>query len=73
MSSLRELRILGVHRVVPSVEEFEEALEIQLGSGLAGSELERARESTQAHFNDLFLIELQIQPADGKARGAEMN
>jgi hypothetical protein len=65
-SSLHEFRILGLHPIVPSVEELDEALRIQWGSGLAGSELERARESVKAHFSGLFLIEIQIKPADAE-------
>src|SRR5438552_3073542 len=61
---LRELRILGVHPVVPSSEEFDEALKIQWGAALAGSELERARQSVQDHFGLLFLVEIQIKPAN---------
>jgi len=58
--------------MVPSVEEFEEAIEIQWGSNLTGNELERARQSVQAHFNGLFLIEIQIQPADGELDWSEI-
>ena len=69
---LCELRILGVHPVIPSAEEFDQALEIQWGSGLAGSELERARQSVEEHFSELVLIEIQIEPADGEFDWSEI-
>src|SRR5438552_15213052 len=67
-----ELRILGVHPIVPSVDEFEQALNIQWGSGLTGNDLERARQSVQAHFSGLFLIEIQLQPADAELDWSEI-
>ena len=72
VSSLQELQILGVHPVVPSVEEFDEAVAIQWGPSLVGNELERARESVRAHFSGLFLIEIQIQPADAEVNWSEI-
>jgi hypothetical protein len=63
-TELRELRIRGVHPVLPSSEEFDEALEIQWGAGLEGTELERARQSVKEHFSGLFLIEIEIKPVD---------
>jgi hypothetical protein len=65
-SSLKELQILSVHPVIPSVQEFDEAVAIQWGLSLVGNELERARASVREHFNRLFLIEIQIQPADAE-------
>jgi hypothetical protein len=71
-SLLQELRILGVHPVLPSEEEFEEALAIQWGSNLAGNALKRARQSVHEHYNGLFLIEIQIEPADGEFEWSEI-
>jgi hypothetical protein len=69
-SPLREIRILGVHPV-PSSEEFGQALELQWGAGLAGSDLARAQLSVQDHFSHLFLIEIQIQPANANIDWSE--
>jgi hypothetical protein len=63
---LRDCRILGIHRVVPSEEEFDEALEVQWGQGLTGAELERARSRVREHFDGLCLIEVQFEPADAE-------
>jgi hypothetical protein len=69
---LHEIRILGVHHVLPSSEEFEEALETQWGAGLVGHDLQRARQSVQDHFSRLFLIEIQFEPADADLDWSEV-
>lgn len=66
MSGLRNVTILGVHPVHPSDALFEETLEIQWGPGLEGDELEEAREHVRAHFDGLYLFEVQLDPPDAE-------
>jgi hypothetical protein len=63
---LREIRVLGVHPVVPSATEFAKTLEWQWGSDLSGPALESARRNVQEHYSRLFLIEIKIEPANAK-------
>ena len=63
---LRDIRVLGIHPVRPTEEEFQEALETQWGSNLFKKEMTAARRNVQEHFDDLYLIEVQIQPADAE-------
>ena len=71
-TSLRDIRILGVHPVQPSADEFAEALEILFGSELSGEELEAATQGVRDHFNQLFLIEIQILPPDAEFDWGEL-
>jgi hypothetical protein len=64
MSGLRDVKIVGVHPVHPSDELFQETLEIQWGPDLEGDELEEAREHVRAHFDGLYLFEVQLDPPD---------
>ncbi len=66
MGSIRSLEIIGVHPVVPTGEQFREAVIIQYGDGLAGRELAQAEEQVQAHFAGLYLLEMEIDPPDGE-------
>lgn len=61
---LSSFRILGIHPVEPTADLFEETLEIQWGSDLVGAELERARSAVHEHFAGLYLIEVEVDPAD---------
>lgn len=57
-------RILGIHPVVPTAEEFREAIMILRGEGLEGLELAEAEAHVREHFDGLYLIELQIGEDD---------
>lgn len=61
-----DIRVIGVHRVECSDEEFESAMELMWGSGLSGRDLERARKHTREQFDGLRLIEIEVSPADTK-------
>lgn len=61
---LRDVTILGVHRVEPSQEALDEALELQWGDELQGEELAAARQQVADHFSRLFLIEVRLLPPD---------
>jgi hypothetical protein len=62
--SLRSLQIIGLHRVVPTKEEFREAVAIQWGDDLTGEELLRAEGNVREHFADLYLLEIEVEPAN---------
>ena len=57
-----DIRVLGMHRLDISKEDFEEALRVQWGEGLDAEETARARAATQEHFDRLRLIEIQVHP-----------
>ena len=59
---LRDIRVLGVHQVVPTAEEIAEAVEIQWGDGLSGAALAEAERAVREHFAGLRLIEVQVEP-----------
>jgi hypothetical protein len=62
--SLRSLEIVGVHSVVPTEQEFREAIAIQWGDNLSGERLRRAESQVREHFANLYLLEIEIEPAD---------
>ena len=70
-TQLKQIRILGVHPVIPSPAEFATTLEWQWGSNLAGHELENARQNVQEHYGRLFLIEIKIEPPTAKFNWGE--
>jgi hypothetical protein len=63
-TALQSVRVLGVHHVEPSTEQFNETVEVQWGDGLTGEKLKEAEESVREHYNGLYLIEVQIDPPD---------
>jgi hypothetical protein len=62
--SLHSLEIVGVHPIVPTEEEFREAIAIQWGDNLSGERLRRAESQVREHFANLYLLEVKIEPAD---------
>ena len=54
-STLESLQICGVHRVEPTIEQFDETIEIQWGTGLIGAKLDQARENVREHYEGLYL------------------
>jgi hypothetical protein len=58
------IRVIGLHPVVPTAEEFAMARAIQWGDNLAGEELENANRCVREHFFGLYLIELEVEPPD---------
>ena len=64
--SIKSLRIVGLHPVVPTEDQFREAAAIQWGSrgDLTGAELTEAETQVSAHFANLCLIEVQVDPPD---------
>ncbi len=63
-TALNSVRILGVHHVEPSIEQFNETVEVQWGKGLTGEKLRQAEQSVRDHYDGLFLIEVQFDPPD---------
>ena len=61
-NAILSTRILGVHPVVPTVDEFREAVEILCGEDLEGPELAEAESRVRDHFEGLYLIELHVDP-----------
>lgn len=59
-NSISSTRILGVHPVVPSAEEFREAVEFLYGEDLEAPELADAESRVREHFEGLYLIELHV-------------
>jgi hypothetical protein len=62
--SLLLLEIVGVHPVVPTEQEFREAIAIQWGENLSDERLCRAESQIREHFANLYLLEIKIEPAD---------
>jgi hypothetical protein len=61
---LRSLNVVGVHLVVPTEEEFREAIALQWGDNLPVERLRRAEGEVREHFANLCLLEIEIEPAD---------
>jgi hypothetical protein len=60
---VRSLRVVGVHPVLPTSQQFREAVHVQSGSDLASEELSRAEDRVRAHFGGLYLLEIEVCPA----------
>ena len=63
-SVLLSLKLIGVHPVIPTEQEFQEAVAIQWGNDLTGQERERAEDHVREHFANLYLLEIEIEPAE---------
>jgi hypothetical protein len=61
---LRSLNVLGVHSVVPTEQEFREAVAIQWGEDLTAEQSRRAEGDVREHFGNLYLLEIEIDPPD---------
>lgn len=61
---LRSLQVIGVHPVIPTEQEFREAVTIQWGDDLSVEELVRAEDHVREHFANLYLLEIEIEPTD---------
>lgn len=64
--SPQDIRIVGVHPVPISEQEFDEAVEWMWGSDLHGRQLDEARANTRQHFDGLRLIEIEVTPPDAE-------
>ena len=62
-SAPQSLRVVGVHPVVPTEEQFRGALEIMFGEGLKGRRLAKAEAEVRGHFDELFLVEIAVEPS----------
>ena len=71
MTRVRDITILGVHPVKVSKELFGETLEFQWGAGLAGDALRHACNEVAAHFDSLYLIEVQVHPPNATVEWAK--
>jgi len=65
-SLLKDVVVLGVHRVQISTEEFNSAVAELWGAHLKGEKLAQARMNTWEHFENLHLLEVTIHPADAE-------
>lgn len=63
---LRSLRIIGMHPIIPSADQFREAIEVMWGTGLTGVQVADAERCTREHFSSLFLLEVEIEPPDAE-------
>jgi len=57
------IRVLGIHPVVPTPDEFAAAREIQWGAELVGEAQEQANGAVREHFAGLHLIEIELAPS----------
>lgn len=53
------MQISGVHHYKANEQQFQEAIELQWGSDLTDKELSAAKSNIQAHFDNLYLIEIE--------------
>lgn len=61
---LRAIQVIGVHPILPTEQEFREAIALQWGEDLSGDELHRAEGQVREYFANLYLFEVEIEPAD---------
>ncbi|MBK8914524.1 MAG: hypothetical protein IPM64_07960 [Phycisphaerales bacterium] len=61
-----EIRVVGVHPVPCSAEEFESAVEIMRGSDRTPEERVEDRERVRGHFDGLRLIVIEVAPPDAE-------
>lgn len=52
-----------MHPVIPTNEEFREAMDVMWGKGLEGRRLAEAKKRTREHFETLYLVEIELGPA----------
>lgn len=79
MVAVQSIEIIGAHPVVISEQEFNSAVAALWGNGLTGIERENAEKNVKEHFDDLYLIEIKVNPSDamvdwdmiGQASGLE--
>ncbi len=59
---LDSIRVLGVHPVVPTVQQFEKAVETMYGEGMRRLALSKAKKAVREHFDNVYLLEIEISP-----------
>jgi hypothetical protein len=52
-TTVRSLRVVGVHPIVPTSDQFQETLHLQWGSDLVGAKLSEAEKHVRAHFGGI--------------------
>jgi hypothetical protein len=72
VSPLQDIVVRGVHLVTPNSQEFAIAISILWGANLAGEALALAEDNVRQHFDALFLIEIEVSPADGQFDWAQI-
>lgn len=70
--ALRSLRIVGLHPVIPSDEQFHEAVGIMYGEDLGDEERAAAEAQVREHFANLYLLEMQVEPPGAEIDWAEI-
>jgi hypothetical protein len=58
------IRIVGLHPVEPTSDEFDRVLSILWGDELVGAELQRAQDDVRQHFAGLYLVEIEVRPPE---------
>jgi hypothetical protein len=58
------IRVIGLHPIEATDDEFDLARGIQWGDDLHGEALENANRAVREHFAGLYLIEIEAQPPD---------
>jgi hypothetical protein len=65
-TSVQSLCVVGVPPIVPTSDQFQEALHVQWGKDLVGKKLTEAEEQVRAHIAGLYLLEIEVNPADAE-------
>lgn len=71
-NNVRDLRVLGIHPVEPSDTLFRDTLEKLWGPNLRGAALASARADVRDHFAGLYLISVEVEPADADVDWAQV-
>jgi hypothetical protein len=64
--SLFSLDVIGLHPVSATETELREAVTVQWGEDLSGEQLCRAEGLVREHFARLYLLEIEVKPADAE-------
>jgi hypothetical protein len=72
MAAPRRIRVVGVHRYFPTPEVFEDTVEVLYGSPRDELEREQFHRDVKEHFEQLYLIEIEVEPAGADIAWAEI-
>lgn len=64
MATPKTVRLLGVYAVRPTSREFEIARFVLYGEDLTADELPAANRAVEQHYSEVYLIEIEVDPAD---------
>jgi len=63
MVSPLSVKIIGVHRFIPTVAVFNDTLEALYGGKRSASDLAAAKSMVKEHFDGLYAIEIEVEPS----------